>query len=69
MKGKTLMGNIWGLRSESLRKDNVFLYCRSAREDSTIYFGITAREAVSARPQAGHILVHFMFPFLNNSRL
>lgn len=63
------MGKIWVLRAGRLRKDHVFLYCRSAREDSIIYFGITARKAVSARLQVGRIVLHFMFLFLDSSRL
>lgn len=62
------MSKIWGVRAGGLRKD-VFFCCRPAKEDSIIYYGTTAREAVSARPQVGYIVVHFMFPFLNNSRL
>lgn len=49
------MGKIWGLRAGRLRKENVIFYCRPAKKDSITYFGTTARETVSARPQAGYI--------------
>jgi len=47
------MGKIWGLRAGGVRKGNVVFYCNPAKEDSIIYFGTTATEAVSARPQVG----------------
>lgn len=47
------MGKIWGPRAGGVRKDNVFFYWGPAKEDPIIYFGTTAGEAVSARPQAG----------------
>lgn len=62
------MGKIWGMKAGGLRKDNVFFYYSPAQEDSIINLGTTAK-AVSARPQVGYIVVHFMFPFVNNSRL
>lgn len=62
-------GKIWGLRAGGLRKDQVLFYSRNAKKDSIIYCSTTAREAVSARPQVGYVVIYFVSPFLKNGRL
>lgn len=62
-------GKIWGLRAGGLRKDQVLFYSRNAKKDYIIYSSTIAREAVSATPQVGYVVIYFVSLFLKNGRL